>query len=79
MQNIQNTDTQVMSERVDKVEQQMDSVHFDQKEEADRVVGYTISRLKNEIMREVDKEVAALEVRMEVKMNEACQTTTTHL
>ena len=52
----------------------MESVRFDQKEEADRAVGYAIFGLKNEIMREVDKEVMALEARMGVKMNEARQT-----
>ena len=47
-QNIQNTSIQVreiaqdMSERVDKVEQQMESIYSGQKEEADRVVQYRI-------------------------------------
>ena len=60
-----------MSERVDKVEQKMEFVRSDQKEEFDRAIGYAIFGLKNEIMCEVDKEVMVLEVRMEVKMNEA--------
>ena len=44
-----------MSEPLDKVEQKMEFVHSDQKEEADRAVGYPIFGLKNEIMHEVDK------------------------
>ena len=57
----------------------MESVCSDQKEEADRAVVYVIFGLKNEIMPKVDKEVAALEVRAEVKMNEARHTTATRL
>ena len=59
---------------MDKVEQQLECIHSDQKEEADWVVGYTIFGLKTEIFREVDQEVAAMETRLEAKMNEAQQT-----
>ena len=59
-QNVQNTSSQVreiaqaMSKRVDKVEQQMESVCSSQKEEADQVVEYGIFGLKTEILHEVD-------------------------
>ena len=61
MQHIQNTDSEVrdiaqaMSERVDKGEQKMETVRSDQKEEADRAVGYAIFELKMEILCEVDQ------------------------
>ena len=84
-QNIQNTSIQVhevaqaMSERVDKVEQEMESVCFGQKEEVDWALQYGIFGLKIVILCEVDQEIVVLETRLEVKINEAHQTTATRL
>ena len=49
----------------------MEFVHSSQKEEADWVVEYGILGPKTEIVHEVGQEIAALEARLEVKMNEA--------
>ena len=68
-----------MSERVGKVEQKMESVRSGQKEEAELGVEYEIFGLKTIILREVDQEITMLETRLEVKMNEAHQTTATRL
>ena len=57
----------------------MESVRSDQKEEAEREIGYTILGLKNDIMKGVDKEIATQETRWEVKMSEIRQSTVTRL
>ena len=85
METMQNTFTQVheiaqaMSGWMDKVDQHLEYVCSDQKEEADLAVGYAIFGLKTEIMRELDQEVTMLETRLEAEMNEACQATATLL
>ena len=57
----------------------MESIQFGQKEEADRVVEYGIFGMKDVILHKVDQEIVALEIRLEIKMNEACQNTASHL
>ena len=72
-QKIKNIDTQVremikaMTERLDKVEHQLESIHASQKEEAESAVEYGIFELKTEILCEVDKEVTTLETKVEIK------------
>ena len=63
--------TQAASEQMDRVEQQLEYVHSGQKEEADWAMEYGIFGLKTEILCEVDPEIATLETRLEVKVNEA--------
>ena len=57
----------------------MGSIRSDQKEGAEWAVGYAIFGLKNKILCEVDKEIAVLETKWQVKMNEPYQTTATRL
>ena len=82
---MQSTTTQVcgiaqaMTERMDKVEYQMESIRFGQKEEAEAVVGHQISELMTQILQEIDKEITALETKLMVKMNEDRQITATRL
>ena len=58
MQNLQNIGTQVheiaqaMSGQIDKVEQHLESICSDWKEEANQAIGYAIFGLKMEILRE---------------------------
>ena len=68
-----------MTERMDKVEYQMESIRSRQKEEAEAAVGHGISELKTQILQEIDKEITALETKLMVKMNEDHQTTATRL
>ena len=70
---------QAMTEQMDKVEYQMESIRFGQKEEAEAAVGHGISELKTQILQEIDKEITALETKLMVKMNEDRQTTATRL
>ena len=85
MEIMQNTCTQVrkiaqaISEWMDNVDQQLEFVRSDQKEESDWAVGYAIFGLKIKITREVGQKVAVLETRLEAKINEARQTTATRL
>ena len=82
---MQSTKTQVrgiaqaMTERMDKVEYQMESIFSGQKDEVEAVVGHGISELKTQILQEIDKEIIALETKLMVKMNEDHQTMATRL
>ena len=68
-----------MAERVDKVEQRIESICSDREKEVEQVVGHVTFGLKSEILHEVEKEIEALETRLMVKMNEASQTMATRL
>ena len=70
---------QVMTEQMDKVEYQMESIRSGQKEEAEAAVGHGISELTTQILQEIDKEITALKTKLMVKMNEDRQTTATRL
>ena len=70
---------QAMTEQMDKVEYQMESIRSGQKEEAEAAVGHGISELKTQILQEIDKEITTLETKLMVKMNEDRQTTATRL
>ena len=59
---------QAMTERVDKVENQMGSIRLSQKEEAEKAVGSGVFGLKAEILQELDKEIKALETRLMVNL-----------
>ena len=85
MQQIQNTETRVhevkqaMTERVDKVENQMESICFSQKAGAKKAMGYGVFGLKDEILQELDKEIDVPKTKLMVKFNEDRQTTATRL
>ena len=70
---------QAMTEQMDKVEYQMESIRFGQKEEAEAAVGHGISNLKTQILQEIDKDITTLETKLMVKMNEDHQATATCL
>ena len=54
------------------MEHPLESIRYGQKEEAEKVVGRGILGLKTQILKEVDKEIAVLETRLTVKLNEDC-------
>ena len=68
-----------MTEQMDKVEYQMESIRSRQKEEVEVAAGHGISELKTQILQEIGKQITALETKLMVKMNEDRQTTTTRL
>ena len=68
-----------MTERMDKVEYQIESIRFGQKEKAEAAVGHGIFELKTQILQEIDKEITTLETKLMVKMSEDRQTTAARL
>ena len=64
---------------MDKVEYQMESIRFGQKEEAEATMGHGIFELKTQILQEIDKEITVVKTKLMVKMNEDHQTTATRL
>ena len=68
-----------MTKRVDNVEGQLMSIRSSQKTKAYQEVDYQSNELKNEILKEVDQKITALETRSTHQMNEDCWTTAIHL
>ena len=79
-QNIQDIGTQArevsqaMSERVDKVENQLESIRLNMKTEAYLAVSYKVNELKTEVTSAVDQKMMALETRLMGHINEIRQT-----
>ena len=63
-----------MSERVDKVENQLESIRSNMKTEAYRAIAYKGNELKTEVTSVVDQKMMALETRLMGHINEIRQT-----
>ena len=63
-----------MSKRVDKVENQLESIHLNMKTEAYLAISYKVNELKTEVTGAVDQKMMALETRLMGHINEIRQT-----
>ena len=66
---------QAMSQQMDRVQNQVTSIHSDLKEQINQVVQEVKTELRTEFKAALDKKAALLEIYVETRVNEVCQDT----